>query len=211
MAPSDAKLFQFPIPALAAPEKVSPKTSEPKPLSGPPKRRTRKEQPLTIYELAEKRFGKRAPRRVLRRIEAATQIVHRDIYRRLHYFPTLSSALSGEPLSCLQAISLERLIEHAIGDPLRKWGLRLYHNPFHDDLKDTEHILYSADWLLDAPECRNTVIHELMTYGAALVVCSRKEVARALSSYQSTRPGRVWTHLIDPKGRRPYAQNLSRL
>ncbi|MFY9824619.1 MAG: hypothetical protein WAM82_24795 [Thermoanaerobaculia bacterium] len=140
-------------------------------------RLARRVVPLALDALGE---GER------QRIEYETSIASEDDLkrwlRRAPYASTWDELVGARPLEGLALVRWEKLLHHAIADPLRCWCVLLLFTPSRNEELDYDRVLYGAPWVAEAWHSLFGVVDELRRHSRALVRCKSERLARGIAA-----------------------------
>jgi hypothetical protein len=102
--------------------------------------------------------------------------------RRASYASTWDEVIGSRPLEGLNFVSCERLLRHAIDDPLRCWCVLLLFTPSRNEELDYDRVRFGAPWVREAWPTLSGVVDELRRYRRALVSCKSERLARGIAA-----------------------------
>jgi hypothetical protein len=137
------------------------------------------------------------------RIEHETSVAaegHLKVWRRrASYASTWDELVGARPLEGLAFVSRDKLLQHAIADPLRCWCVLLLFTPSRNEELDYDRVRYGAPWVSEAWPTLSGVVDELREHRRALVTCRSERIARGLAANVAER--RLWARVYGPSGR----------
>lgn len=119
--------------------------------------------------------------------------------RRASYASTWDELVGTRPLEGLKFVSWERLLHHAIDDPLECWCVLLLFTPSRVEELDYDRVRSGAPWVREAWPTLSGVVDELREHRRALVTCRSERIARGLAATATAR--RLWARVYGPSGR----------
>lgn len=157
-------------------------------------RLARRVVPLALDALGE---GER------QRIEHETSIASEDDLkrwlRRAPYASTWDELVGAKPLEGLALVRWEKLLHHAIADPLRCWCVLLQFSPSRNEEWDYDRVRYGAPWIAEAWQTLSGVVDELRENRRALITCRSERIARGLA-VTIKKKQRLWAWIYGPHG-----------
>jgi hypothetical protein len=103
-------------------------------------------------------------------------------HRRTSYVSTWDELVGARPLEGLAFVSCDRLLQHAIADPLRCWCVLLLFTPSRNEELDYDRVRYGAPWVREAWPTLSGVVEELREHRRALVSCKSERLARGIAA-----------------------------
>ncbi|HEX4960339.1 MAG TPA: hypothetical protein VF173_05845 [Thermoanaerobaculia bacterium] len=132
-----------------------------------------------VAALALEVLGDGERHRIERETGLATERTLKAWRRRASYASTWNELVGGR-LEGLKFVSYERLLQHAIDDPLECWCVLLSFTPSRNEERDYDRVRYGAPWVREAWHTLSGVVDELREHRRALVTCGSGRIAKGL-------------------------------
>jgi hypothetical protein len=152
-----------------------------------------------VVALALDTLGNSERERIEHEISVATESHLKMWCRRASYASTWDELVGSSPLGGLKLVSCERLLRHAIDDPLRCWCVLLLFTPSRNEELDYDRVRYGAPWVCEAWPSLSGVVDELREHRQALVTCRSERIAKGLAATVAEK--RLGARVYGPSGR----------
>jgi hypothetical protein len=152
-----------------------------------------------VVALALDALGDRERERIEHETSLAAESHLKVWRRRASYASTWDELVGARPIEGLELVSCERLLQHAIDDPLECWCVLLLFTPSRNEEMDYDRVRYGAPWVREAGPTLAGVVDELREHRRALVTCRSERIARGLAATVAER--RLWARVYGPSGR----------
>jgi hypothetical protein len=152
-----------------------------------------------VAALALDALGDSERERIEHETSVAAESDLKEWCRRAPYASTWDELVRARPLEGLALVRCEKLLQHAIDDPLRCWCVLLLFTPSRNEELDYDRVRYGAPWVREAWPTLSGVVDELREHRRALITCRSERIARGLAATVAEK--RLWAWVYGPSGR----------